>query len=655
MMNEWILSSSILIAAVLAIRFLLRGKISLRLQYAMWAVVLVRLLLPVQLFTSSFGAGSIAQDVDISAPVRQVYATAREEVYQRDYDTAYRQVVADYEGSSQSYDPIVVEKTAQDMARQRMELDLSKLLLGLWFAGMVVMTSVVCSCNIHLSLHLRRSRRPYPAAESRLPVYVTEAVPTPCVFGLFRPAIYLTPAVAEDARTRDHVLVHELTHYRHWDHLWSLLRGVCLVLHWYNPLVWVAAQVSRADAELACDEGALKTIGEKHRGDYGRTLIGLTCANRVDSSLITATTMTGSAGSIRERIKLLMKRPRNTVLTLTAVILMLTLIVGCAFAAAPDETTQTPTGTTAPAETTVPVETTAPTLPAEETNILRQFTLPPNYSGDGEYSNFVYESPYLRSQIKTITIVDTLANAPEECWDASEAHNGAVLVWVEPNGELYDLYIGAEGGVWAGQSARNMFRGYTNAERIDFGGAFHTEGVRDMYSMFLGCESLRELDLSGFDTSLVTDMTDMFAVCHALEKVDLSSFDTSRVELMSGMFDWCGSLLELDLSNFNTANVNNMGGMFAHCESLTRLDLSSFRTPNLTQMIYMFDGCRSLTELDVSGFDTRNVVDMGYLFRDCDSLTELDLSHFDVGNIQYPSYKMFENCPAGSEWKHLKR
>ena len=465
MMNEWILSSSILIAAVLAIRLLLRGKISLRLQYAMWAVVLVRLLLPVQLFTSSFGAGSIAQDVDISAPVRQVYATAREEVYQRDYDTVYQQVVAEYEGSSQSYDPIVVEKTAQDLARQRMELDLTKLLLGLWFAGMVVMTSVICSCNVHLSLHLRRSRRQYSAAESRLPVYVTEAVPTPCVFGLFRPSIYLTPAVAEDARTRDHVLVHELTHYHHRDHLWSLLRGVCLVLHWYNPLVWVAAQVSRADAELACDEGALKTIGEKHRGDYGRTLIGLTCANRVDSSLITATTMTGSAGSIRERIKLLMKRPRNTILTLTAVILMLTLIVGCAFAGAPDETTRTPAGTTAPAETTEPAR------PIEETNILRQFTLPPNHSGDGEYSNFVYESPYLRNQIKTITIVDTLANAPEGCWDASEAHNGAVLVWVEPNGELYDLYIGAEGGVWAGSppeicsGATPMQSGSTSAMR----------------------------------------------------------------------------------------------------------------------------------------------------------------------------------------------
>lgn len=337
---------------------------------------------------------------------------------------------------------------------------------------------------------------------------------------------------------------------------------------------------------------------------------------------------------------------------LIAAVCALALVLTACAAAPQIETTQAPTETT---EATVPTVPTEPTRPVEETNILRQYVLPPNTSGDGEYSDFVYDAPYMREQIKSITIVDTLADAPENCWDASEERNGAVLVWLEPNGDLFDLYIGAEGGVWAGESARNMFRGYTNVERIDFGDAFHTEDVRDMGYMFSWCESLRKLDLSGFDTSRVTDMTNMFAVCHALETVDLSSFDTARVESMNGMFDWCGSLLELDLSNFNTANVSNMGGMFANCASLTRLDLSSFRTPNLTQMIYMFDGCRSLTELDVSGFDTSKVTDMGYLFRDCDSLTELDLSHFDVSNVQYPSYKMFYNCPAGKDWKHLQK
>ena len=145
------------------------------------------------------------------------------------------------------------------------------------------------------------------------------------------------------------MLEHELTHYRHLDHIWSVLRSLCLVLHWYNPLVWIAAKVSRADAELACDEGTLKKLGEGQRGDYGRTLISLTCADPVSDLFLTATTMTGSAGSLRERIRLLMKRPRNTVLTLTAVILLVTLTVGCTFASAP--------ATTQPPETTEPAQT----------------------------------------------------------------------------------------------------------------------------------------------------------------------------------------------------------------------------------------------------------------------------------------------------------
>ena len=339
MMNEWILSSSILIGAVLLGRLLLRGRISLRLQYGLWLVVLLRLLLPVQIFTSDFGAGAVAQEVDISAPVRQVYTAARSDDYQIEYDAAYQQVVLEYEARNQTIAPDDIDKIAYTRVQQSRELDLTKLLRGIWLAGMVVMTSVIVACNVHLGLRLKRRRWEVSAADSLLPVYVTEVVPTPCIFGLFRPAIYLTPEAAKDEQVRGHVLAHELTHYRHLDHIWSVLRSVCLVLHWYNPLVWIAARVSRADAELACDEGALARLGEEHRADYGRTLIGLTCADHGGSMFVTATTMTGSAGSIRERIKLLMKRPRNTILTLTAVILIGALIVGCTFAGAP-ETTQ---------------------------------------------------------------------------------------------------------------------------------------------------------------------------------------------------------------------------------------------------------------------------------------------------------------------------
>ena len=341
MMNEWIISSSVLIAAVLLGRFLLRGRISLRLQYGLWALVLIRLLMPVQIFTSNFGTGSIAREVDISAPVRQVYVSANEDRYEREYDEAYQKVVAEYTAQSRPITQDTIEKEAYTMVREAQKVDLDQLLLHIWFAGMVVAASVIVSCNVHLSIQLKRRRWELEVADSLLPVYVTEAVPTPCVFGLFRPAIYLTPDAVKNEQMCAHVLAHELTHYRHWDHVWSVLRSLCLVLHWYNPLVWIAAKVSRADAELACDEGALARLGESERGDYGRTLVSLTCSAPVTDLLLTATTMTGSAGSLRERIRLLMKRPRNTVLTVTAVILLVTLTVGCTFSGAP-ATTQIP-------------------------------------------------------------------------------------------------------------------------------------------------------------------------------------------------------------------------------------------------------------------------------------------------------------------------
>ena len=344
MMNEWIISSSVLIAAVLLGRYLLRGKISLRLQYALWGIVLLRLLLPFQIFTSPFGTGAVSEQVDLAAPVRQVYFSANEDRYEEVYDTAYREVK---HSIAIAYpDPVVIEQAARELAQSKMELDLARSMFRVWLVGMAAMAAVIVGCNVHLAGRLRRHRWEMEVPGCLLPVYVTEVVPTPCIFGLFRPAIYLTPQTAEEGQVRDHVLEHELTHYRHLDHIWSGLRSLCLVLHWYNPLVWAAAKVSRADAELACDEGALARLGEAARGDYGRTLIGLTCSAPISDLLLTATTMTGSPCSIRERIRLLMKRPRNTVLTVIAVILMVTLIVGCTFAGAPE--------TTAPAETTNP-------------------------------------------------------------------------------------------------------------------------------------------------------------------------------------------------------------------------------------------------------------------------------------------------------------
>ena len=197
-------------------------------------------------------------------------------------------------------------------------------------------------------------------------------------------------------------------------------------------------------------------------------------------------------------------------------------------------------------------------------NVLGADEVPYSFTGShAEYS--VLDSEYQRQQIRSVTFLDTLEDMPDDAWDVSEMHNGKVMAWVEPNGSLYDLYIGGEDGVWADTSCGELFAGYRNAEYFAFGDAFHTEHAQDMGWMFYDCRSFTTLELSGFDTANVQDMNLMFYGCESLTSLDLSSFDTSNVQWMSYMFYNCMSLSDLTLGDrFVTTNATT-DSMFDFC------------------------------------------------------------------------------------------
>ena len=99
------------------------------------------------------------------------------------------------------------------------------------------------------------------------------------------------------------MLAHEQTHARHLDPLWSLLRGVCLTIYWFDPLVWLAAVLSREDCELACDEGTLRALGADERTAYGKALLTLVpVCDKPQNPLLGATTMTSGKRGLKERI-----------------------------------------------------------------------------------------------------------------------------------------------------------------------------------------------------------------------------------------------------------------------------------------------------------------------------------------------------------------
>ena len=329
---SWCVTSSILLAVFLLLRGTVFRTLSPRVRYALWGVVLLRLLVPFQIPSLSLPAS--AADLAPEVPVLSNRPLSP--------DTAMGHAVIPSnlleENGLTITDGGTVQASpsGQDAALWELQengevylyfggptLDdvLRAAIVLVWSAGTGVVLLAVLAANLRFAQKLRKSRRPLPLADCPLPVYEAYGLPSPCLCGVLRPAVYLTPEAAEDGRVRTHVLSHELTHFRHRDHIWSLLRCLALALHWYNPLVWAAVILSKRDGELACDEGTIRQLGEGERIPYGRTLIGLVARRSGAGGVLScSTTMTGGKKTVQRRIAQLVKQPetKKTALFLAA-------------------------------------------------------------------------------------------------------------------------------------------------------------------------------------------------------------------------------------------------------------------------------------------------------------------------------------------------
>ncbi len=102
-------------------------------------------------------------------------------------------------------------------------------------------------------------------------VYECDRIPTPFIFGVFHPRIYLPSSMKKT--DRQYVVAHESAHIARLDHIWKPLGFAVLALHWFNPLVWVAYVMFCRDMEAACDERVLLTLGCDCKKPYADALI----------------------------------------------------------------------------------------------------------------------------------------------------------------------------------------------------------------------------------------------------------------------------------------------------------------------------------------------------------------------------------------------
>ena len=167
-----------------------------------------------------------------------------------------------------------------------------------------------------------------------------------------------------------------------------------------------------------------------------------------------------------------------------------------------------------------------------------------------ETSYFWGQKQCRRKDVKAVTFLSTLKDAPSTAWDVSQDGDRSVLAWMSSG----HLYIAVNGKIAPNPNASAMFTNFTNLRNVDFGDCFDTSNVTNMTGMFAYCDSLTGLDLSCFNTSKVTSMDQMFFDCSNLSYLNLSRFDASKAT-MRNMFSGCDDLTNLIYSDSRILEV----------------------------------------------------------------------------------------------------
>ena len=256
----------------LILRRLMKKRYPARMVCVVWAILALRLLIPVQL--------TLPQ-----APVQVMPRTSY--VVQSD-QTAFRQA-----GLPVAQNPArwVTGTQAQTLSAADTgtvkTVDITDILLTLWLAGVISCILWQGIGYYRLIRSLKGKSRSVERADlhtilqeqcadlvidREIPLRVSAAADCPMLAGFIHPTLYL-PDERISRTDAAFIFRHELTHYKHGDLWLKLLLLAARCLHWFNPLVHLIARFAQEDIEAACDDAVVRGHDGAYRRAYGETIL----------------------------------------------------------------------------------------------------------------------------------------------------------------------------------------------------------------------------------------------------------------------------------------------------------------------------------------------------------------------------------------------
>ena len=286
------ISASWLVLAVLILRFVLK-KAPKWINVLLWGIVAIRLICPFS-FESTLSLIPSAETIPLNIGM----------------DTTPT-INSGISAINNAVNPIISQSNTPMAGAS---VNLLQITIGIyeyiWIFGMIALA--LYTAISYWSLR----RKVDTAVRYKDNIFQSENVSFPFVLGIIKPRIYLPFKM--NGQYLEHVVAHEQAHICRKDHWWKPLGFLLLMIHWFNPLMWLAYVLLCRDIELACDEKVIKELGNEQRGDYTQALV----ACSVNRRMIAACPLAFGEVSVKERVKSVMnyKKPAFWVIIISVIV-----------------------------------------------------------------------------------------------------------------------------------------------------------------------------------------------------------------------------------------------------------------------------------------------------------------------------------------------
>jgi len=321
------LSGSILTAFIFAIKPLIKNKLSKSIQYYIWIIVLLRLITPFSfennIMNNMFYTDNITTELNNKVDVQSI-----EKIGDSAIDS---QVLTNVQNN------VTVEDYDNYADQNGYFIDIfNKYVVYIWMLGMIIALSINLTGYLRFLHYLKEGYRPAADEENRVLLLLlngkghvklmrNKLVNTPMLVGILNPRIIIPDIDFNEKQTRS-ILLHEISHLRHFD-IWVkwLTLAVCSI-HWFNPIMhFIKKEINHA-CELTCDEIVIKNLSQTEKQAYGDTLISVVAEQKYPVGILQAT-MCEEKNSLKERLIAIMNYNKKSKFIMLLSVMLLGLIV----------------------------------------------------------------------------------------------------------------------------------------------------------------------------------------------------------------------------------------------------------------------------------------------------------------------------------------